>query len=192
MTNEGSTRTVTELLAAARAGDAAAVEQLSERIYKELRARAAWLMRRERTGHTLQPTALVNEALIRLIEADELNDFENRRHLFAAVGNAMKRILVDHANAKNTQKRGGKARRVPLFDAWLAPWEENQIDIIALHEAMQSLAKSDPRMHGFVIQHFFAGRSIKEVAQDHGLSDERVRQIIAAAKKRLLEFIERE
>lgn len=174
--------TATVLLAAARAGDGAARERLIALIYDELRPLAGGLMRVERVGHTLQPTALVHEALIRLFDQEALHTLENRAHFLNAAAQAMRRILVDHARAKATRKRGGYARRV-LLDDLLAVFEETGIDVLDLSDALDVLAAADPRGHEFIQLHYFAGLTQAQIAELSGLSHTTVENDLREAKR---------
>ncbi len=173
--------TATDLLAAARAGDSAGRERLVELVYAELRPLAGGMMRGERASHTLQPTALVHEALMRLFDGEVLRMIENRAHFFNAAAQAMRRILVDHARAKAAQKRGANARRVPLDDM-LAVFEEKGIDILDLSEALDALAAANGRQHEFIQVHYFAGQTQKRIAEIYGLSTTTVENELRAAK----------
>lgn len=184
--------TVTELLAAAGEGDQAALNRLVQIIYDELRAVAGKLMANERASHTLQPTALVHEAIVRLLESGTLASLANRRSFFAAAATAMRRVLVDHARARRTQMRGGGWKRVPLFDDMLDDFEVNKIDILALNEALDALEHADSRQREFIEQHYFGGRSFEEIAADYELTAERVRQVVRDAEKRLKTRLESE
>ncbi len=125
-------------------------------IYGELRNIAQGWMHRERADHTLQPTALVNEAFCRLLEKESLVNAPNRAYMFAAAAEAMRRVLVEHARARRTRKRGGNRVRVPL-DQVLAGFDEQGVDVIALHEALEELAKAYPRQSQVVTFRFFGG-----------------------------------
>lgn len=161
-------RDVTELLGAATAGDAAAAEALMPIIYDELRRRAAALMRRESAGHTLQATALVNEAYMRLVNQDRV-DWQGRGHFFAVASQTMRRILVDHARARQRLKRGGEAVRVQCDDA--APLStQRDADVLALEDALQALAEVDPRQADIVVMRFYGGLTVEEVAAVLGVS----------------------
>lgn len=172
----------TVLLAAARAGDGAARERLVALVYDELRPLAAGVMRAERAGHTLQPTALAHEALLHLFDSDALNAVENRAHFLNVAALAMRRILVDHARAKATQKRGGNAARVPLDDM-LAVFENVGIDLLDLDDALDGLAAADPRGHEFIQLHYFAGLTQAQLAELSGLSHTTVENELRAAKR---------
>jgi RNA polymerase sigma factor (TIGR02999 family) len=127
-------------------------------------------MHQERAGHTLQPSALVHEALLRLLDGDALANVPNRRYLFAAAAQAMRQVLIDHARRRHAAKRDGARARVPLDEA-LAKFEERGLDIIALHEALESLARAHPRQAEVVNLRFFSGLSVPEVAEMLGVSD---------------------
>jgi RNA polymerase sigma factor (TIGR02999 family) len=157
------------LLAAARAGQPGARDRLIGAIYDELRRRAAKLMRQERPGHTLQPSALVHEALLRLLEGDALADIPDRGCLLAAAAVAMRRVLVDHARRRNAARREGGWARRPL-DGALAYFEERGLDVLALHEALDRLAGEHSRPAQVVDLRFFAGLPVPEVAEVLGVS----------------------
>jgi RNA polymerase sigma factor (TIGR02999 family) len=127
-------------------------------------------MRRERRDHTLQASALVNEAVLRLLKTDALTEITDRRNLYAAAAQAMCQVLVDHARRRNAQKREGRRGRVPL-DQVLASFEEQGLDVIDLHEALESLARTHPRQAEVVRLRFFCGLSIPEVVETLGVSD---------------------
>jgi RNA polymerase sigma factor (TIGR02999 family) len=161
---------LTAILNEARAGGPDARERLVRAIYYELRRTAGGLMRRERPGHTLQPSALVHEALLRLLDGDTLAAIPNRRYLFAAAAQAMRQVLVDHARRRNARKRDGNRVRVPL-DQVLASFDEQGLDVIAIHEALERLAQDHPRPAQVVTLRFFGGFSVPEVAESLGVSD---------------------
>jgi RNA polymerase sigma factor (TIGR02999 family) len=161
---------LTAILDEARSGDADARDRLVRAIYAELRRTAGGLIRRERPDHTLQASALVNEALLRLLDGDTLADVPNRRYLFAAAAQAMRHVLVDHARRRNARKRDGNHVRVPL-DQVLAGYEERRLDVIALDEALERLARDHPRPAQVVILRFFGGWSVPEVAGILEVSD---------------------
>ena len=160
---------LTAILNEARSGGADARERLVRAIYAELRRTAGGLMRRERPGHTLQTTALVHEALLRLLDGDTLADVPNRRYLFAAA-QAMRQVLVEHARRRQARKRHGNRVRIPL-DQVLAGFDEQGLDVIALHEALERLAQDHPRPAQVVTLRFFGGLSVPEVAEVFEVSD---------------------
>jgi len=153
---------VTQLLHAACQGDAGANERLLPLIYQELREEAARVMRGERPGHTLQPTALVHETFLRLVGGDV--QWQDRSHFIRIAARAMRQILVNHALARRAQKRGGEGRRVP-FDDLAATYEARAVDLVALDEALQALALLDPEQCQIVECRFFGGYSMEEIAR---------------------------
>jgi len=153
---------LTLLMRAAGAGDRAAYSALYEAVYAELRRVAAASMRREAPGHTLQPTALVHEAFLRLTPGE--SGWENRRHFFSAAAEAMRRILVDHARHRLAQKRGAGAERVTLSGVDLPAGTEG-VDVLQIDEALQQLGAERPRLAELVTLRYFAGMSIEETAQ---------------------------
>jgi RNA polymerase sigma factor (TIGR02999 family) len=161
---------LTAIIDEVRAGRPDAQERLIRAIYTELRRTAGGLMRRERTGHTLQPSDLVNEALLRLLEGETLADVPNRGYLFAAAAQAMRQDLVDHARRRNAGKREGNRARVPL-DQVLVAFDEQGVDVIDLHEALERLAQAHPRQAQVVTLRFFGGLSIPEVAETLAVAD---------------------
>lgn len=159
---------VTQLLRAWRDGDRGALDRLMPRVYDELRRVAGRYLRHERPDHTLQPTALVHEAYLRLIGA-ERPQWRDRIHFYAVAAQVMRRILVDHARAHQAGKRGGGARRVPL-DARLEAGVERAADLVALDDALTALAAVDARKARIVELHHFAGLTVAETAEALGLS----------------------
>jgi len=163
-------RTV-QLLDRINGGDAAAAEELLPIVYEELHAIAHRLMAGERRAHTLQTTALVHEAWLRLNGADAR--YENRRHFLRVAARAMRRVLVDHARRKRAAKRGGEDAPLPL-DAALALYEENPVDLLALDEALEGLGRRDETLARIVELRFFAGLTLEEAGGVLGLT---VRQV---------------
>jgi RNA polymerase sigma factor (TIGR02999 family) len=160
---------VTTLLDAIRSGDEEAKRRLVERVYRELHQVAAQLMRQEHDSHTLQPTALLHEAFVRLLRSDALQQSSNRHYLFGAAVRAMREVLVDHARQRRAGKRGGGLRREP-FDALLAYYEEKNLDVVALHEALDDLATFHARQAQVVTLRFFGGCTVPEIAEQLGVS----------------------
>ena len=163
---------VTELLRAWAAGDAAALERLIPTVLSELRRIAARCLVHERPGHTLQVSALVNEAYLRLVGVEGV-DWRDRSHFFAMAARLMRRLLVDHARAKKYQKRGGTAIRVTLHDDLVGrdPWD---FDLVALNDALDELARIDPRRGSVVELRFFGGLTVDETALVLQVSDKTV------------------
>ncbi len=158
---------VTELLAAWNAGDPDAAARLMPHLYHELRSIARGQFRRERRGHTLQPTALVHEAYVRLIEQSGLR-FESRAHFVGLAARVMRRVLVDHAREHAAEKRGGKAQKVTLVEAGSAAGPD--VELLALDGALDELAEVDPRKVKIIELRFFGGLSIDETAEVVGTS----------------------
>ena len=178
---------VTRLLDAAGGGDRDAYARLYERVYGELHEMAESTMRRERPGHTLQPTALVNEAYLRL--GTEAANWENRRHFFGAAALAMRRILVDHARRKLAERRGAGVQRVTLTDLEISAPEAG-LDVLAVNEALDQLAATEPRLAEVVNLRFFAGMSIEDTARALDLSPATVKRDWNFARAWLLEEIQ--
>lgn len=156
---------VTQLLGRIDAGDGEARGDLLELVYKELRQVAGGFMRRERPEHTLQPTALVNEAALRILGSEALGQLHSRAHFFGAMAQAMRRVLVDHARAKNAQRRGGEHHRVGLELAVDLADVGDQIDLLALDEALQKLESLNARQAKVIELCFFGGLSVPDIAQ---------------------------
>jgi RNA polymerase sigma factor (TIGR02999 family) len=157
------------LLRAARAGEAGAQDRLVRALYDELRQIAGRRMRRERPGHTLQPSALVHEAVLRLLRGEALADPADRGHLLATAARAMRQVLIDHARHRRVRPEGRMAR-VPLDEA-LAYLDGQRLDVLALHEALDRLACEHPRPARVVDLRFFGGVSIAEAAEVLEVSD---------------------
>lgn len=153
---------MTQLLLAWGGGDQGAFEQLIPLVHAELRRLARREMGRERSGHTLQPTALVNEAYLRLVDLRQIA-WQNRAHFFAMAARSMRRILVDAARSRQYQKRGGDAQKVTL-DVTLLAGAERAKDVVALDDALEALAQIDPRKGQVVELRFFGGLSVDEAA----------------------------
>jgi RNA polymerase sigma factor (TIGR02999 family) len=169
---------VTDTFLRWRSGDASALDDLLPRVYDELRALADSYMRRERAGHTLQPTALVHEAFLRMLRLPP-GSVQNRVHFFALAAQAMRRILADHARRHRAAKRGGSAVRVPLeLVEGGAPASAAGEDVAAddLDAALEDLAKLDPRQARVVELRFFGGLSIEETAEVLAVSSATVKR----------------
>jgi RNA polymerase sigma factor (TIGR02999 family) len=171
---------VTTLLRLVKAGDSAAESQLLELVYPQLRTIARRYMRRERTGHTLQPTALVNEVYLQLIGQME-KEWQNRSHFYAVAAQSMRRILVDYARQRKAAKREGNRQRVELTDA-LAISADRLDEILAIDEALQRLAEFDPRRSKVVEMRFFGGMTEDEVAEVLGVGTRTVKRDWNVAK----------
>lgn len=171
---------ITRLLAEWGNGDRAALERLTPLVYAELRRIASRQMQRERPGHTLQPTALVNEAFMRLAGGDAAT-WQDRAHFYAVCARVMRRILIDHARANARDKRGGGAVQVPLDE--VATLIQNQpVDFIALGDALSSLESVDPQKARIVELRYFIGLGIDETASALNISAMTVRREWTRAK----------
>jgi RNA polymerase sigma factor (TIGR02999 family) len=168
-----SSKDVSQLLVDLNRGDQDALAKLIPLVYDELRALADSYMRRERSSHTLQPTALVHEAFLRLV--DEELHLENRAHFFGVAAQAMRQILVEHARARHALKRGGEAQKLSLDEAMDQP-EEREVDLMALDDALNDLARFDPRQARIVELRYFAGLTIEETARLLGISPAMVKR----------------
>ncbi len=157
------------MLADLSSGNKAAADQLLPVIYDDLREMAERLMREERSGHTLQPTALVHEAYLRLVDQTRV-EWRDRTHFFAVAATAIRRILVDHARSHLAAKRGGRRERISLEAAGDAEAPTENVDLPALDEAMARLADFDERKSRIVELRFFAGLSIEETGEVLGVS----------------------
>ncbi|MBI1765262.1 MAG: sigma-70 family RNA polymerase sigma factor [Acidobacteria bacterium] len=184
--NSGSAE-VTQLLLAWRDGDAAALERLVPLVHAELRRIARGFMRKEQAGHTLQTSALVNEAYMRLIDARQVA-WQNRAHFFAISASLMRRILVDFARERRARKRGGSAQQVVLDDAMLVGRARGE-DVLAVDEALHALAKLDERKSKVVELRFFGGLNEAEIAEALQVSPETVRRDWRLSKAWLLKFL---
>src|SRR5690349_15351970 len=160
---------VTRILSAVEQGDPSAAERLLPLVYDELRKLAAQKVAQEKPGQTLQATALVHEAYLRLVDADRAQHWNSRGHFFAAAAEAMRRILVENARRKQAGKRGRGVRRLPI-DAVEPAAPEAPEDVLALDEALTRLAAVDPPAAELVRLRFFAGLPIPEVAEALGIS----------------------
>ncbi|WP_291985536.1 sigma-70 family RNA polymerase sigma factor [Luteitalea sp.] len=165
---------MSRLVAQSAAGDAAAAAELFPIVYEELRRLAASALRRERTDHTLQPTALVHEAFLRLAETPGTS-WENRAHFVAVAARVMRRVLVDHARGRNALKRGNGEIRVPIDDVDV-PAVGQDVDLVALDDALARLAMLDERQARIVELRFFGGLSVPETAALIGASERTVKR----------------
>jgi RNA polymerase sigma-70 factor, ECF subfamily len=176
----GATGAVTDLLLAWRGGDSHVAEQLMELLYADLKRRAAAYLRAERPGHTLQPTALVNEAYLRLVDQKRVV-WQNRAHFLGVAAQMMRRILVDHARNRNARKRGGTKAHVTL-DERLLPGLAPGLELLALDEALAELSALDPQQGRIVELRAFGGLSVEDTAEVLGLSSATVKRHWAFAQ----------
>jgi RNA polymerase sigma factor (TIGR02999 family) len=159
---------VTQILSAIAQGDPSAASQLLPLVYDQLRALAAQKLAHEPPGQTLQPTALVHEAYLRLVGDEPESHWDNRRHFLSAAAEAMRRILVENARHKKRDKHGGGLRRLELPDLPVA--DQNPDDLLALDDALSQLAEEDPPAAEVVKLRLYAGLSVEEAAEALGLS----------------------
>jgi RNA polymerase sigma factor (TIGR02999 family) len=172
---------VTLLLARLRDGNRDAGDQLIPLIYAELRRMAGAYMRRERPGQTLQATALVHEAYMRLVDGQQ-EPWQNRAHFFAIAAHSMRQVLVDHARRRHADKRGGASARKVAFDVDLLIAPDRLEDVIAIDEALERLAAIDPRQSRLVELRFFVGLDVEEAAEVMGISPATIKREWRSAK----------
>jgi RNA polymerase sigma-70 factor (ECF subfamily) len=170
MTDSGPEKAdITQLLIAWSEGRREALDDLMPMVYADLRRVAANYMRREAVDHALQPTALVHEAYVRLIDQKHVQ-WRNRAHFFGVAAGLMRRILVDQARRRRAEKRGGGWERVTLVGDEAAVENHKEIDVLALHEALERLASFDPQQERIVELRYFGGLTIEEAAEVLGIS----------------------
>jgi RNA polymerase sigma factor (TIGR02999 family) len=181
---------VTRLLSAWRSGDMRALERLTPLIYEELRNRARRYMRRERPGHTLQATAVVHEAFVKLVEMNV--SWQDRAHFFAVAARQMRRILVDHAKARYRSKRGGTTATNSLEEFHtldVGPMTSGDIDVLEIDEALERLAGHNPRLAEIVELHYFGGLTYQELSETLKISEATVDRDLRLAKAWILKQI---
>jgi RNA polymerase sigma factor (TIGR02999 family) len=169
-----SQKDVTRLLLQWREGDPAALDELIPIVYSEMRRLAASLLRQERPDHTLQPTALIHEAYLRLIDQQKV-PWQNRSHFFGVAAKIMRQILVNHALAHRAAKRGGGLLKVTLNETIHSPQKQNY-DVVELDEALKKLAQRDPRKSKIVELRFFGGLKNEEIVEVMGISPSTVQR----------------
>jgi RNA polymerase sigma factor (TIGR02999 family) len=182
---------VTHILSAIEKGDPSAAEQLLPLVYDELRRLAAQRLAHEQPGQTLQATALVHEAYLRLVDVDRAQHWNSRRHFFAAAAEAMRRILVERARARGSCKRGGDRERLDLDDLTVAT-PQRPDDLLALDEALTRLAAVEPQAAELVHLRYFAGQTMSAAAELLGLSLRGAHRLWSYAKAWLLQELERD
>jgi len=171
---------VTALLRRLTAGDSEAAAEVIPVIYEELRRLAAHYMVRERSDHTLQTTALVHEAYLRLVDQQK-STWQNRAHFYGAAAQVMRRILVDHARARRAEKRGGDAPHLSLDEALVFSAGQSD-ELVRLDDALGRLAKLDPRQSRVIELRFFAGLNVEEAAEVMGIAPKTVKRDWSAAR----------
>ena len=160
---------VTQILSQIEQGDPIAAEQLLPLVYEELRKLAASKMAQEKPGQTLQATALVHEAYLRLVDVQQAQQWNSRGHFFAAAAEAMRRILVDQARRKHSQKRGAELQRLPMENAEIAV-PEPSVDLLAVNEAIDRLGRMDQMAAGLVKLRYFTGLTVPQAAEALNIS----------------------
>lgn len=181
---------ISQLLARYSKGDQAALDQLMPLVYGRLRQMAQRYMRAQPIGHTLQTTALIHEAYLKLV-GHEKKEWQNRAHFFAVAAQAMRHILVDYARARNTAKRGGETAHEVSFDEAAVVTAERAAEVVALDDALNDLANLAPRQSQVVELRYFGGLSVKETAEVLKVSQETVKRDWRMAKVWLLRELER-
>ena len=182
-----SAQAVTRLLSAWREGDSQALESLTPLIYEELRLLAQRYMRRERNSHTLQATAVVHEAFVRMVDMQV--SWQDRNHFYAVAAKLMRRILVDHAKSKSRIKRGGQVDIEHLEEDQLSdrgPVTQGELDVLELDEALQQLAQLDERLANTIELHYFAGLTCAEIGVMQEVSEATVHRNLRLAKAWIL------
>jgi RNA polymerase sigma factor (TIGR02999 family) len=170
-----SSMQITQLLKKWSEGNQEILDKLMPLVYEELRRQASRYLRRERSNHTLQTTALIHEAYLKLVDQKEV-EWQSRAHFFAIAAQAMRRILVDYARERHRDKRGGNAENLPIEEALMVSSQEKSVDLVALDEALTRLAKFDERQARVVELRYFSGLSIEETADVLGVSNVTVRR----------------
>jgi RNA polymerase sigma factor (TIGR02999 family) len=182
---------VTQVLDALARGDACAADRLLPLVYEELRALAAQRLAQEQPGQTLQATALVHEAYLRLVDGDKAANWNSRAHFFGAAAEAMRRILVDQARRKKADKRGGQSRRVPL-DAADVGFTSPADDLLDIDEALTRLAAEDSQAARLIQLRYFGGLSIEDAAEVIGISRSTAYEHWSYARVRLKTLLDEE
>lgn len=185
-----SSNEITQLLTEWHTGDKRALDKLMPLVYRELRKLAKHYMVAERCGHTLQTTALINEAYLRLVGNHGVQ-WQNRAHFFAIAAKTMRRVLVDHARVRDAAKRGGGSPEASLEEAEREP-QERAAELVALDEALKVLSEIDPRKSQVVEMRYFAGLSVDETATALGISPVTVMRDWSTAKAWLLRALTKE
>jgi RNA polymerase sigma factor (TIGR02999 family) len=179
---------VTQILSAIEHGDPHAAEQLLPLVYDELRKLAATKLAQEKPGQTLQPTALVHEAYLRLMESEQPADWGGRGHFFAAAAEAMRRILIDRARHKATTKRGGELRRIDLEQVSMVE-DGREAELLAVHDALTEFERHDPQAARLVKLRYFAGLTHQEAAEALGISRRAADRLWALARAWLYQHL---
>ncbi len=185
------TNDLTDLIGRVRQGDELAKELLFEALQSKMRTAAQALMLNERADHTLQPSALVNEAVIKLLGSNVFKNAEDRRYLFAASNKAMKDVLIDHARTRNAMKRPPKAKRSTLDMVLESLEAQERANIFDLTESLEQLKSSSPRQAEVIEHHYFSGLQYNEIAELMEISLATVKRDLILAKAKLYEMLNR-
>ncbi len=172
---------ITQLLSEIKSGEQDALHELLPLVYNELRRLANSYLRNERSDHTLQPTALVHEAYLRLVGQNEI-EWQNRAHFFGVAARLMREILIDYARSRNRQKRGGEFKTQIALDSVVSFSNPNQLDVVAVDEALSKLEELDERQARVVEMKFFGGLNIEEIAEVLNISPATVKREWSTAK----------
>ena len=183
-----SEKPITQILIELKSGETDALDELLPLVYVELRRLANSYLKRERSDHTLQPTALVHEAYIRLVGQKSI-EWENRAHFFGVSARLMREILIEYARARNRQKRGGEFKTMIAFDDAVSFSSEPQFDVVAIDEALSKLEQLDERQARIVEMKFFGGMTIEEIAEVLDISPATVKREWSTAKLLLYKML---
>lgn len=176
-----SEKPITQLLQKLRKGERQTLDEILPLVYDELRRLAKNYLNRERSNHTLQPTALVHEAYLRLIGQKEI-EWQNRAHFFGVSARLMREILIEHARGRNRQKRGGEFKTQIALDENISFAQQNQLDVVAVDDALSKLEKLDERQARIVEMKFFGGLTIEEIGEVLSISPATVKREWSSAK----------
>jgi RNA polymerase sigma factor (TIGR02999 family) len=185
---ENAQQPITKFLDEIKSGNKAALEELLPLVYDELRRLANSHLRRERSNHTLQPTALVHEAYLRLIGQNEI-EWQSRAHFFGVSARLMREILIEYARARNRQKRGGEFKTQIVLDAAVSFSQNQEIDVILVDDALKTLEKLDVRQAKIVEMKFFGGLTVEEIAEVLSISPATVKREWSSAKLLLYKML---
>ncbi|MBX7175117.1 MAG: sigma-70 family RNA polymerase sigma factor [Pyrinomonadaceae bacterium] len=183
-----SDQPITQLLQKLKNGGRETLDELLPIVYEELRGLAKSYLSRERTNHTLQPTALVHEAYLRLIGQKEI-DWQNRAHFFGVSARLMREILIEYARGRNRQKRGGEFKTQIALDENISFYKQNELDVMAVDEALSKLENLDERQAKIVEMKFFGGLTVEEIAEVLSISPATVKREWSTAKLLLYKML---
>jgi len=191
MDSTKDSKPITQILSELKSGKAGAIDELLPFVYQELRGLASVYLKNERANHTLQPTALVHEAYLKLIGQKEI-EWQNRAHFFGVSARLMRQILIEYARGRNRQKRGGDFKTQIALDDVVSFANQNELDVIAVDDALSKLEKLDERQAKIVEMKFFGGMIVEEIAEVLEISPATVKREWATAKLILYKILESE